>query len=188
ESGRRLHRRQRRLPQLSGNQGARQFRRVSRDTRQPGSVTAPALSSRWISQRLSSERKRPAGASRPASPPPARHQRRARSARREGRIHSTADRFPEGDTIMRWTQFLKTLLTRPVRRARAVPKRSVSRRLALEHLEARDVPSISFQAAGNYYTGGSSNQSVATGDFNHDGATDLAKVNPNNSTVAVLLG
>src|SRR5262249_28281294 len=72
----------------------------------------------------------------------------------------------------------KTLLTLPVRRA--VPKRSVSRRLALELLEARDVPSISLQAAGNYSTGGYSLQSVATRDLNHDGAPHLATLKPRN--------
>ena len=87
---------------------------------------------------------------------------------------------------MRWTQFLKTLLTRPVRRARSLPKRVASKRLALETLEVRDVPSIGLQAGAIYGLPGLSNGSVARGDFNHDGTTDLALVS--GGAVAVVLG
>src|SRR5262245_6427225 len=89
---------------------------------------------------------------------------------------------------MWWTQFLNSLRTRPLPRARAVSARPASRRLNLELLEGRVVPSISFHAAGTYYTGGYNPYTVASGDFNHDGAIDLATVNGENSTVGVLLG
>src|SRR5262245_58931680 len=71
---------------------------------------------------------------------------------------------------------------------RAARRRPPSRRLSLQALEDRLVPSISLHAAGNYSTGGDSPYTVASGDFNHDGAIDLATVNGGNSTVGVLLG
>jgi hypothetical protein len=83
-----------------------------------------------------------------------------------------------------WLAFLKSLAQRPHATQRC-PKSS---RLAVETLEARTLPSIGLQAAGNYYTGGYNTQSVATGDFNHDGIADLATVNTASSTVGVLLG
>jgi hypothetical protein len=83
-----------------------------------------------------------------------------------------------------WLGFLKSLTHRP-HNAQRRPKPS---RLTIETLEARTLPSIGLQAVGNYYTGGYDTQSVATGDFNHDGATDLATVNVAYSTVGVLLG
>src|SRR5262245_17106453 len=73
-------------------------------------------------------------------------------------------------------------------RGRARRRRPALRRLTVEALETRIVPSVSFQYGGNYSTGGYNTATVATGDFNHDGATDLATVNTGNSTLGVLLG
>jgi hypothetical protein len=73
-------------------------------------------------------------------------------------------------------------------RGRSHSRRLAPRRLSVEALETRTVPSVTFQFAGTYSTGGGSTATVASGDFNHDGATDLATVNTGNSTVAVLLG
>jgi hypothetical protein len=85
-----------------------------------------------------------------------------------------------------WKQFLKTLRTRCTRRARTVSKRVATKRLAVETLESRDVPSIGLQAGNIYGLSSISAGSVARGDFNHDGTTDLALVS--GGTVAVLLG
>jgi hypothetical protein len=89
---------------------------------------------------------------------------------------------------MRLHNFLKALYLDWSRARRTTRRRPAPRRLAVEALEARALPSISFQFAGNYSTGGSNTQSVASGDFNHDGVTDLATVNTGNSAAAVLLG
>src|SRR5262245_44845172 len=89
---------------------------------------------------------------------------------------------------MGWRYFLKAFFPDRSRNRRTVRRRPASCRPAVEALETRTVPSISFHAAGNYSTGGSGNTTAATGDFNHDGAIDLATVNKDNSTVGVLLG
>jgi hypothetical protein len=47
----------------------------------------------------------------------------------------------EGASIMWWPTFLTTIFPRPVRGARATPNRRAPRRLTLEALESRDVPS-----------------------------------------------
>jgi hypothetical protein len=83
-----------------------------------------------------------------------------------------------------WLAFLKSL----VLRGRAARRRPAPARLSVEILEARALPSVSFQPAGNYSTGGYNTATVASGDFNHDGKTDVATVNTGNSAVAVLLG
>jgi hypothetical protein len=62
----------------------------------------------------------------------------------------------------------------------------VAKRLAVETLESRDVPSIGLQAGNIYGLQSISAGSVARGDFNHDGTTDLALVS--GGAVAVLLG
>jgi hypothetical protein len=86
---------------------------------------------------------------------------------------------------MRFPSFLG-LVTSGCRRRVGRPRRAASR-LAVEALETRALPSVSFQLGGTYPTGGGSAATVASGDFNHDGAIDLATVNTGNSTVAVLL-
>jgi hypothetical protein len=73
-------------------------------------------------------------------------------------------------------------------RRRIPGRRPAPRRLSVEALETRALPSLTFQFGGAYSTGGGSTATVAAGDFNHDGVTDLATVNAGNSTVAVLLG
>jgi hypothetical protein len=71
---------------------------------------------------------------------------------------------------------------------RAARRRPASRRLSVEALESRVVPSISFRAAGVYSTGASNTLSEVSGDFNRDGAIDLAVANAGNSSVSVFLG
>jgi hypothetical protein len=87
---------------------------------------------------------------------------------------------------MRFRSFLNFLTFASRRRPRG--RRPAPCRPSVETLEARALPSVSFQFEGNYSTGGYSTATAATGDFNHDGATDLATVNTGTSTVAVLLG
>src|SRR5262249_45982419 len=67
-------------------------------------------------------------------------------------------------------------------------RRPATFRPAVEALETRTLPTVNFALGGVYPTGGYNAGSVATGDFNHDGAADLATVNAGNSTVGVLLG
>jgi hypothetical protein len=67
-------------------------------------------------------------------------------------------------------------------------RRPASCRLSVEQLETRLVPAISFRPAGVYYTGANNTISEVSGDFNRDGAIDLAVVNAGNSSVSVLLG
>jgi hypothetical protein len=86
---------------------------------------------------------------------------------------------------MRFRSLFDVVLGRSRRGERRRPS---SCRPSLEALEARALPSVSFQPAGNYSTGGYNTATVASGDFNHDGAIDLATVNTGNSAVAVLLG
>jgi hypothetical protein len=88
---------------------------------------------------------------------------------------------------MWFRQWLRSLLPAPAP-ARTCRRRPAPCRPSLEALEARALPSINIQSAGGYLTGGTGTQSVASGDFNHDGAADLATVNTGSSTVAVLLG
>src|SRR5262249_38900106 len=84
---------------------------------------------------------------------------------------STAYHNRKGERIMWFRQWLRSLLPAPAptrtRRRRPAPCRP-----SLEALEARVLPSIDIQFAGGYLTGGTGTQSVATGDFNHDGAAD----------------
>src|SRR5262249_25027609 len=97
-----------------------------------------------------------------------------------------ADRLQKEIAIMRFRSLQKFVTCG--RCGRDERRQPVPCRLAVEALETPALPSISFQFAGNYSTGGYNTATVATGDFNHDGATDFATVNADNSAVAVLLG
>src|SRR5262245_56901718 len=131
--------------------------------------------------------KRPAGPYRQASPPPVRHRPGARSARRNrSPLPLSADRSSKETLTMGFRSFLNFVTFGSRRRPRG--RRPAPCRPSVETLEARALPSVSFQSGGNYPTGGYNTMSVPTGDFNHDGAADLATVNIGNSTVAVLLG
>src|SRR5215831_7536774 len=90
------------------------------------------------------------------------------------------------ETTMRFPSFLDRVLSGFRRRVNR--HRLATTRLTVEALEMRALPSVSFQLGGLYSTGGWSTATAASGDFNHDGATDLATVNAGNSTVGVLLG
>src|SRR4029434_8379982 len=80
------------------------------------------------------------GPYRQASPPPARHRPGARSARREGRRHPTADRTAK-ETPMSRTLFA-SLKPRPAGTpARGTPRRPKTARLHLEALDDRTLPS-----------------------------------------------
>src|SRR5213076_1036186 len=77
----------------------------------------------------------------PGKPPPARHRPGARSARRQGRRHSIADHFREGDDHVFRTLF-DSLRFRPSGiSARGTPRRPRASRLFLETLEDRTTPS-----------------------------------------------
>src|SRR5262249_14304070 len=97
-----------------------------------------------------------------------------------------ADRPKKETAIMRFPSLLQFVTC--VLRGRAVRRLPAPCRPAVEALETRALPTGSFAVGGLFPTGGYNTTSRAAGDFNHDGATDLATVNADNSTVAVLLG
>ena len=85
-------------------------------------------------------------------------------------------------TIRSWTrQLVSRPTTRPIRKA---PARC---RPALEALEDRALPAVTFGPAVSYGTGDTP-VSVAVADFNGDGTPDLAVANVYGTTVSVLLG
>src|SRR5262245_39911674 len=80
--------------------------------------------------------------------------------------------------------WIRKLFARTPRTARKAPARC---RPAVEALEDRAVPAVTFNTAN--LTAGSAPTSVAVGDFNGDGRQDLAVANATSSgTVSVLLG
>src|SRR5690242_2537370 len=70
---------------------------------------------------------------------------------------------------------------------RVVGRRS-ARRLSLEALEDRVVPTVSFGPVHAYGTGGPSPQSVVTGDFTRDGRLDLVTIDPSSQDLSFLPG
>ena len=74
------------------------------------------------------------------------------------------------------------------RRPRTFRTAAARRRLTLEALEDRAVPTVSFGPAVAYGTGGPSPQTVVTSDFNHDGRLDLVTIEPSSESISVLTG
>jgi hypothetical protein len=87
---------------------------------------------------------------------------------------------------MWWTSLLKSIRTRHDRRLRKTSGRRPSFGPAIEALEIRSLLSVSFQA-GSVLPAGGGSVVLATGDFNRDGALDLATVNGADS-VGIRLG
>src|SRR5262245_44052890 len=86
---------------------------------------------------------------------------------------------------MRFRSWLGGLKPAPRRRrAERCPCGRPGRKLSVEALEDRSLPSFLGPAD---YPVGASPQAVVAADFNHDGVPDLA-VDNSNSTVSVLLG
>src|SRR5262245_30965532 len=91
-------------------------------------------------------------------------------------------------TLRSWTRkLLAGPVTRPTRKEVSRAAGGARFRPALEALEDRALPSVTFKPAVNYATGGKP-QCVAVGDFNGDGKRDLAVANRTPGTVSVLLG
>src|SRR5262249_25630934 len=76
---------------------------------------------------------------------------------------------------------------RPATTRRRAARRPTTgfRRLTVEVLEGRDLPSF---AAALVFPAGDSPRAVAVGDFDGDGRPDLAVANSTSNTVSILLG
>src|SRR6266542_1226284 len=104
------------------------------------------------------------------------------ASRSLGRSSEISRSFP---MFLKCWQKLFHRKSQPIR-GRAGHRRQATSRPTVEILETRTLPTVSFGGGGNFYTGGYNTTSLATGDFNHDGAADLATVNANTSTLGVL--
>src|SRR5262245_51638212 len=101
------------------------------------------------------------------------------------RPHHPGRRIPM--TARSW---IRNLFAPTPRTVRTEGSRAAGRarcRPAVEVLEDRSLPAVTFSPAVNYATG-ITPESVAVGDFNGDGKQDLAVANQNSANVSVLLG
>jgi hypothetical protein len=88
---------------------------------------------------------------------------------------------------MWFRRFLRSLLPLPAS-ARTRGRRPAPRRLSVETLEDRALPSVGFSLGAGYNSTGIHVSTLATGDFNRDGVSDLVVANSGLSTLSILLG
>src|SRR5262249_13325639 len=102
-----------------------------------------------------------------------------------------ASRIPrtlhEGKRIMWFRRLLRSLVPLPAA-ACLRGRRPAPRRLSIETLEDRALPSVGFSLGADYNPTGIQVSTLATGDFNRDGVPDLVVANSNLSTLSILLG